>query len=393
MVTHDEEHSTRGRANLLRAALSGAMPQEEFSSERMYEALDLCIECKACKAECPSSVDMARIKFEFLANYYEVHSVPLPVRFFANIAFFSRLASGPLAPLINWSTDNTLVRWGLEKFMGIDRRRTLPKFAPVPFTTWFKNRKTKPAQTNQKQVVLFNDTFNTYNDPEIAIAATEVLEAAGFSVILPGHGCCGRPMMSKGLVNEAKANAAATVAKLAPYANRGLPIVGLEPSCVSALRDDYLALLPGSIEAKMVAEMALTFEEFIAKLADEPDFNLPFHTDVTHILLHGHCHQKALIGTEPAKKVLGLVGDCTVGEVDSGCCGMAGAFGYEAEHYDISLAMAERKLLPAIRQVDETSLVVAAGTSCRHQIMHGTGRTALHPAQVLQQALNGKRTN
>lgn len=393
MVTQDEEHSTRGRANLLRAALSGALPAEELASERMYGAMDLCIECKGCKAECPSSVDMAKIKFEFLARYYETKPVPPPIRFFANIALVNRLGSGFMAPLANWALRWGTLRWILEKAMGIDQRRTLPEFARTPFTRWFKDR-TPPATTGQeKPVVLFNDTFNTYNYPQVAIAATEVLEAAGYKVMLPGHWCCGRPMISKGLVDQARAAAASTVARLAPYARQNIPIVGLEPSCVSALIDDYLTLLPDNEEAKIVAKMAVTFEEFMASLADDPHSSFSIMPQARHILLHGHCHQKSLIGTAAAQKALSLLGDCQVTEVDSGCCGMAGAFGYEAEHYDISLAMAERKLLPAIREADEETIMVAAGVSCRQQIKHGTGRQAYHPAEVLHAALNGGKEN
>ena len=301
MVTRDEEHSTRGRANLLRSALSGALPNEELTSARMYEAMDLCIECKACKAECPSSVDMAKIKFQFLATYYETKPVPFQVRFFANIAFFNRLGS-MVAPLANWSLKNRLFRWLLEKAAGIDSRRSLPEFAATPFTSWFKNRAMSEAGETEKTVVLFNDTFNTYNYPQVSIAATEVLEAAGYRVVLPGHWCCGRPMISKGLVDQAKAAAASTVAKLAPFAKEGIPIIGLEPSCLSALIDDYLVLLPDSDDAKAVAKVAVTFEEFMASVADDPEASLPLTPQTSDILLHGHCHQKALIGTAAVKK-------------------------------------------------------------------------------------------
>ncbi|RME42088.1 MAG: FAD-binding oxidoreductase [Caldilineae bacterium] len=387
MVTREEEHSTRGRANLLRAAFSGALPPEEFTSPRMFDALDLCVECKACKAECPSSVDMAKIKTEFLAHYYEVHPIPLRARLFAHIATLSRLASGPLAPLANWTLRNGLIRRGMERWLGIDRRRPLPSFARQPFTAWFK-RHTPPADASErKTVVLFNDTFNTYNHPQVAIAAVEVLEAAGYGVVLPGHRCCGRPMISKGLVEAARAAAAQTIARLHPFARQGLPIIGLEPSCISALRDDYFALLPGDSRVAEVAAATRSFEEFIAAQADDPAFRLPLEDSPARILLHGHCHQKALIGTEAAHKTLHLLPNAQVTEVDSGCCGMAGAFGYEAEHHDISLAMAERRLLPAVRRAGDDTLLVAAGTSCRQQIWHGTHREALHPAQVLRRAL------
>jgi len=387
-VTRDEEYSTRGRANLLRAALSGELPPEELTGPRMFEAMDLCVECKSCKSECPSSVDMTKIKTEYLAHYYEANPLPLRSRLFGSIAALSELGSGALAPFVNGVVSNPLTRWGMSKFLAIDPRRQMPAFARVPFTTWFKRRSPNPSSDmRRKPVVLFSDTFHTYNYPEVAIAATEVLEVAGFRVILPGRHNCGRPMISKGLVKEAKKTAARAVASLIPYAKENIPIVGLEPSSVSALCDDYLFLLPNEPDVKRVAEMALTFEEFIADLADDPDFNLPLEAPSGKFLLHGHCHQKALIGADPAKRLLGLLSDSEIEEPDSGCCGMAGSFGYESEHYDISLKMAERHLAPAIRQADDDVVVVAAGVSCRQQIKHTTGKTALHPAQVLHRAL------
>ncbi len=384
MVTQEEEHSTRGRANLLRAALSGALPHEELTSKRMYEAMDLCIECKACKSECPSSVDMTKIKFEFLAQYYMKHGVPLRARLMADIAKFSRWNSGAIAPIVNAVMGNGLVRWLMEKTLGVSRHRQLPRFAREPFTTWFDNR--PKASGAKRKVVLFNDTFNTYNYPHISIAATEVLEAAGFEVILPGHWCCGRPMISKGLVDKARAAARDCVEKLAPFAEQGLPIVGLEPSCLLTLRDELLTLLPDEPRVKTIAEHSLLFEEFIAQLAEEGSLDLEFREAAEQVLLHGHCQQKALVGTGPSKQTLGAAG-CDVEEVDSGCCGMAGSFGYEAEHYSLSQAMGERKLLPAVRAAADSTTVVAAGVSCRQQIKHATGKQALHPAELLRNRL------
>lgn len=388
MVTREEEHSTRGRANLLRAAMSGRLPPQDFTGRRMYEALDLCIECKACKAECPSSVDMAKIKFEWLAHYYEDHGTPLRARLFGDIARLSRLSSGPLAPMANWGLQNGLARTLMEKTVGISRHRTLAPFAREPFTTWFRKHKAAHhSRYGLRPVVLFNDTFNTYNDPHIAIAATQLLEAGGYDVVLPGHKCCGRPMISKGLVEQARGAARHTVEKLAPFAEEGLPIIGLEPSCILTLRDEYLSLLPDDARARIVAAQALTLEEFLAQEADAGNLELEFRSDDRRLLLHGHCHQKALVGTAPTKRSLTLPPKYHVDEVDSGCCGMAGSFGYEAEHYDISLQMGERRLFPAVREAPDDTILVAPGTSCRHQIEHGAGRRAYHPAEVLRDAL------
>ena len=243
-----------------------------------------------------------------------------------------------------------------------------------------------PQASQKKKVVLFNDTFNTFNYPHVSIAATEVLEAAGFEVILPGHWCCGRPMISKGLVDKARAAAKDCIEKLSPFAEQGIPIVGLEPSCLLTLRDELLMLVPDDPRGPVIAKNAFLFEEFIAKLAEEGELDLKFKQAADKVLLHGHCQQKALAGTDTSKQTLGAAG-CEVEEVDSGCCGMAGSFGYEAEHYDISQAMGERRLLPAVREAGEATTIVAAGVSCRQQIKHGTGRQALHPAEVLREKL------
>ncbi len=388
MVTVDEEHSTRGRANLLRAALSGRLPRAELFGDRMFAALDLCVECKSCQSECPSSVDMAKIKTEFLAHYYETHPIPLRSRLFANFGALSRWAAGAPVPLINWGIRQRWVRMLMERRMGIDRRRALPPFARQSFVQWFKTRTDAPKPAEGRlPVVLLHDTVNTYNTPEVSIAATRVLEAAGYRVLLPGHKDVGRPAISKGLVGLAKSLAEDTLKRLEPFARDGIPIVGLEPSDVSALKDDYFSLLPGNPVVPLVAKATVTFEEFMATLADDPNFHLPVVCAPKKILLHGHCHQKALIGTDPAKKALSLLGDVDIQEVDAGCCGMAGSFGYETEHYDISMAMGERALLPAVRAADADCVIVAAGVSCQHQIETGTRRKALHPAQVLANAL------
>ncbi|MEZ4593885.1 MAG: FAD-linked oxidase C-terminal domain-containing protein [Chloroflexota bacterium] len=393
MATREEEHATRGRANALRAAMSGHLPKSEFTSERMYQVMELCVSCKACKAECPSSVDMAKIKTEFLAQYHDAHGTPLRDKLFANITPLSRLGSGPLAPLANWSLGNGLIRKGMERTLGISAKRSLPKFARQSFTDWFKNHtppvavETLHATSLQQQVVLFNDTFSTYNYPHIAIAATELLEAAGFEVVLPGVTDCGRPSFSKGLVAKARTIAKTVLDHLAPLAEQGLPIIFLEPSDLSALTDDYDSLLPNDPRVALVAAHCRSFEEFIAELADNGELNLNFTDEKRHLILHGHCHQKALIGTKPAHRALTLPPNYTLEEVDSSCCGMAGSFGYEAEHYDISLKMAERRLLPAMRAAAPETILVAPGVSCRQQIKHGANRQVLHPAEVLRAAL------
>lgn len=388
MVTREEEHSTRGRANALRNAMSGRLPTSELTSQRMYEVMDLCIGCKGCKAECPSSVDMAKIKTEFLAQYYEANGTPLRAKLFGNIATLSRFSSGVMAPLANFGTGNKLSRWFMDKYLGISKERTLPPFAATPFLRWFKkHQRAAHAPAPYRKVAFFHDTFINYNYPEVGIAAVELLEAAGFEVIMPGHRDDGRSFLSKGLVDDARKVARHTVSQLAPLARQGIPIVGVEPSTLLTLRDEYRHLLPKDPDMIVVAQHAYTFEEFIARLADKGELNLRFTDTPRKLLLHGHCHQKALIGTQPSHRVLTLPPNYTVEEVDSGCCGMAGSFGYEAEHYGVSMQMAERRLLTAVRTTTSDTLIVAAGVSCRQQIKHGSQRQALHPAQVLRQAL------
>jgi FAD/FMN-containing dehydrogenase/Fe-S oxidoreductase len=383
MATLDEEHSTRGRANALRAALSGRVPTSDFTGRRLYEVLDLCLECKACKAECPANVDMAKLKYEFLAHYYTANGLPLRNRLFGQIHHLARWGSA-LAPLSNWIARSAPHRWLLERVAGIDRRRPLPTFAATPFTTWFARH--RPDGIGERgTVVLFHDTFNTYQTPVVAIAATRVLEAAGYRVVLPDRRCCGRPMISKGMLGEARALAAYNVARLAEPARQGLPIVGLEPSCLLTLRDEYVDLLRTD-DARLVARQSLLLDEFLQREA-AAGRRLPFAAGRGRAaLLHGHCHQKALVGTGPTVAVLKAAG-YEVSEVDAGCCGMAGSFGFEVEHYALSLAIAGRRLVPAVKAAAPEVAVCAPGISCRQQIEHATGRHAQHPAELLAEAL------
>lgn len=386
MVTREEEHSTRGRANALRAAMSGEVPVEEFTGQRVYEVLDLCVQCKGCKTECPSNVDMAKLKTAWLSKYWEANEMPLRTKLFAHMPRLTRMLTGPLAASVNWVNERKATRKLMAKTLGISDRRKLPAFAVEPFTTWF--RKQKQLTSGRPQVVLFADTFNNYNHPETARAAAEFLDAIGFDVVVPGaKACCGRPLLSKGLVSEAQILALQTVERLHPYAAQGLPIVGLEPSCILTFRDEFLSLLPGDIRTREVAAVTRTFEEFVDELARDGRLDgVRWKAGARDVLLHGHCHQKAIVGTGPAERVLALPG-YTVTTVDSGCCGMAGSFGYEAEHYGVSIAMAERRLAPAVRAADEATIVAAPGVSCRSQIFDTTGRQALHPAEILRDAL------
>ncbi len=385
MVTREEMHSTRGRANALRAALSGKLPAEEFTSRQMFDVLDLCIECKACKAECPSSVDMAKIKFEFLVHYYRRHGIPLRAKVLGDLRPLHRLARFLSPALVNMALGNTVVRKVLEKSLGLTARRPLPSLARETFLHWFQNR--KPANNSADVVLFFHDCFTTYFDPEVARDAVLVLEAAGFKVELAGHQCCGRTMISKGLFEKARQAATETVEALYPKAAAGLPVVGVEPGCLLALKDDYAYLRLDPEKQKTLARQSFLFEDFMLEVLENQPKRLALHPAADPILLHGHCHQKALIGTQAAKRVLSLCSRGGVEEIDSGCCGMAGSFGYEKEHYELSIAMGERRLFPAVREAGTNARIAAPGFSCRSQIQHGTQRRALHPAQILFAAL------
>jgi FAD/FMN-containing dehydrogenase/Fe-S oxidoreductase len=383
MATKDEEHSTRGRANALRAVLSGRLPAAEFTGQRLHDVMDLCLECKGCKAECPSNVDMAKLKYEFLYHYHQANGLPLRNRMFGRVAKINAL--GSRAPrLANAVNALAPVRWLLEKTVGIDRRRPLPPLATETFEDWFR-RRTPPATAPRGEVVLFHDTFVTYNTPEIGQAAVRLLEGGGHRVVLVDRKCCGRPLISKGMLDEAREHAAYNVARLAPYARRGVAIVGLEPSCLLTLRDEWVDLLRTD-DARLVGAQSALLEQFL--LAErERGLTLRFATGHgRRVLLHGHCHQKAMVGTASTVAALRWAG-YAVEEVDSGCCGMAGSFGFEREHYDISVALGNRRLAPAVKAADPHTLVVAPGISCRQQIEHLAGRRAKHPAEALAEAI------
>jgi Fe-S oxidoreductase len=386
MRTLDEEHSTRGRANALRNVISGRVPQQEFTGKRLYEVMDLCLECKACKAECPSNVDMAKLKYEFLDHYHRANGLPLRNRMFGGIETLNRIGSS-LAPLSNWLANAGLNRWLMDIVVGIDRRRPLPQFAGETFEIWFGNHKTE-GDGSKGEVVLFHDTFNNFNTPHVTIAATRFLERSNYRVLLVHKKCCGRPMISKGMLGQAKENAAWNIEKLALHAEKGTPIVGLEPSCLLTLRDEYPEFIR-TTAAKTVAQKSFLLEEFVAREQQEGRLTLNPTGIGKKVLLHGHCHQKALVGTAPTVEMLKAAG-YEVSEVDSGCCGMAGSFGFEKEHYDLSTKIGNRRLAPAVKAAAADVEIVAPGISCRQQIEHLAGRKAKHPAELLWEAMSSE---
>jgi FAD/FMN-containing dehydrogenase/Fe-S oxidoreductase len=380
-ATGDEAQSTRGRANALRSALAGDLPMD---GDELHEVLDWCIECKGCKAECPSNVDMAALRSEALHHRHGTLGVPLRSRLFANIHRINAVGSA-LAPLANAAASSPLARW-MNGLLGIAPQRTLPPFAATTLESWMASRPPARKTPQRPAVRLFADCFANHNYPHIGRAAVEVLEAAGCNVSLAPRVCCGRPMISKGLLGDAKRHAARLLRTLSPET----PLVVLEPSCLSVFRDELPLLTPKNrrADAEQLGRAAVSLEQFLLDAGLMG--GLPWRTDAAprKWLVHGHCHQKAINAVTPMMSALRSVPDSAAALIDSGCCGMAGSFGYEAEHYEMSLRIGEMRLLPAVRSAPPDTLIVAPGTSCRQQIAHGTGRTAVHPAEALRACLD-----
>lgn len=399
-VTRDEQHLTRGRANTLRLAISGQLGPDAFTSEALHDTMDLCVGCKGCKRDCPTGVDMARMKVEFLAHYKARHGHTLKDRLVAHLPRYAATASR-MPWLLNLRNRLPVLRHLGEKLLGLSARRSLPAwrsdtFWRAPEATAFLDREQALARAaaGERVAVLFVDTFNGTFESENALAAARVLQAAGYALHTAsktskeggGHHCCGRTYLATGMVEQAKASAGALIAALAPLARAGIPIVGLEPSCLLTLRDEALVMGLGE-PAQAVAAQALLFEEFIAREVKAGRFALPLRAAQAPILVHGHCHQKAFGAVSPILDVLRLIPGAEPELIESSCCGMAGSFGYEASHHQVSMDMAEAALLPAIRQRPE-AIVVADGTSCRHQIADGTARQAVHVALLLESLLH-----
>jgi FAD/FMN-containing dehydrogenase/Fe-S oxidoreductase len=391
-ATHDEKDSTRGRANLLRLAITGQLGLEGFTDPAVHEVLDLCLECKACKSECPTNVDMARLKSEFLHQYHQKHGTPWRNQVFGHVATVGRLGSA-LAPLSNWMVQSGLSRWLNERLLRIDRRRMPPSFARPSLVRRFSSLPwNESPDRSRPSVLLFPDTFANYFQPEVGAATIEVLERAGCAVTLgpPGLRCCGRPFISNGLLDRAVANARHNVDRLHGWANQGGTIITCEPSCILTIRDDYPALLKGEWRPKSetVARVCLTFEEYLASiLAADSRGKLAWKSGPQKIVVQPHCHQRSLVGIAPLIALLRSIPGSQVVDLDGGCCGMAGSFGYETEHYEISRQVGENRLFPALRDEAPVTVAVAPGFSCRLQIEHFTGRQAVHPAELLQSCL------
>ena len=381
MVTREEEHSTRGRARLLFEMLQSDPLKSNWRSESVKEALDLCLACKGCKGDCPVNVDMATYKAEFLSHYYQGRLRRRSSYTMGLIYWWARVASR-MPGIANFFTHAPLFNNVAKLMAGVAPQREMPVFAPQPFKEWFHKRGSR--NTGRPRVILWPDTFNNYLHPETAKAAVEVLEAAGYHVEIPEQSlCCGRPLYDHGMLATAKWLLRQILETLAPQIAEGVPIVGLEPSCVAVFRDELLNFFPNDENAGRLSKQTFLLSEFLATKV--PDFHPPkLHRKA---LVHGHCHQKAIMRMKADEEVLKKLGlDFEI--LDSGCCGMAGAFGFEKEHYDVSIKCGERVLLPAVRSAASDTLIIANGFSCQEQIAQTTERRALHLAQVIQMAMH-----
>jgi Fe-S oxidoreductase len=407
-ATLDEKDSTRGRANALRLALSGephlggevlgwrgseigapprrltTSPASSLRERWVHEVLDLCLMCKACKAECPSNVDMAKLKAEFLQAYYQDRTRPLGHWLMAHVHLLNRFGSrfAPLSNLMQWLWPT---RWLLEKMAGIDRRRSLPVFRRRHFRRWYARWRARNPKRGSRRVALLDDCFTTFNEPKVGKAAVRVLEAAGCEIELTGLTCCARPMISKGFLKEARALVQAQAPALAKRVGDGTPLLGVEPSCLLTLTDEWPELSPGP-DTQRIAAAAELAEHWLVKQVNAGDCSLSLRPRAERSVLHGHCHQRALVGAEATAQALRLIPDLDVTVLDAGCCGMAGSFGFEREHYELSVKIASLALLPALAAAQDAT-ILAPGTSCRHQIRDLTHRRALHPLEMIAEQL------
>lgn len=392
MASRNENSTTRARANILREFLTRSDRKNPFSHKEIYEVMDLCLSCKGCKSECPSNVDIARYKSEFLQHYYDEHGVPLRALAVANITRLNRL--GSIAPgIYNFMVSNAAISGLMKRTLGMADERNLPKLSLQPLSSWIKNYSQPVAENAQNKVHLFIDEFTDYNDAHVGIAAIKLLNSLGYRVLFTPHRESGRTFLSKGLVRKAKECAIENVVIFKDNVSEDVPLVGIEPSAILSFRDEYPDLVGPELKdtALKLSKNCLMFDEFFMREVKTGHIQREHFTkSKTGIKLHGHCHQKALSTTGPTKEMLSFPENYTVEEIPSGCCGMAGAFGYEKEHYELSMNAGELVLFPAIRKAGAEVIIAAPGTSCRHQIQDGTGREALHPVEVIWGAVDGR---
>lgn len=381
IATRNERDSTRARANILRNILNGELDIHELYSDEVKDVFDLCIMCKACKSECPSKVDAAKMKMEYLAHYHKRNGYSLRDKLFANIHSASSYGSY-LPGFVN--TINSLVTNYISEKVGISSQRKLPELSKTKFTDLFRNNRVNA--TEKKKILYFHDTWTSYYYPRIGISAVNILRQAGCHVeIETKRQCCGRPMLSKGFIEKAKRNAEINVNLLRPYIEKGYIVVGTEPSCILTFRDEYLYLLPGNDNAKMLSENSFLLEEYLSKSLMDKSLYLEWKSDVLNVLIHGHCHQRSIIGKNSYLDILKLSG-CNVRDTNAGCCGMAGSFGFESEHYDISKKIGEDRLFPEIRNSNH-EVIGVTGVSCYQQIEHFTDKKPKHIAEIISERI------
>jgi Fe-S oxidoreductase len=392
MATRNEKDTTRARANILREILTHSTKENPFDSEQIKEVMDLCLSCKGCKSECPSNVDIGKMKAEFLQHYYDANGVPFRTKLIANFTKSSRLAS-KFPSLYNFVVKNSFTAGIFKSLAGFAPKRSLPTLHKQTLRAWFDKNRQKTQGKRHKtsgKVILFCDEFTNYNDTEIGIKTVELLEALGYEVQMPVCEESGRTYLSKGLLREAKKLAHKNIEIFKNLVSENAVLVGIEPSAILSFRDEYLDLADEKhkADAEKIAKHTYLLDEFLANEIDKGNIRAEQFTEEKKILkLHGHCHQKALSNLVYTKKVLSLPKNYQMHLIRSGCCGMAGSFGYEKEHYEVSMKVGELILFPEVRKADENTIVVASGTSCRHQIKDGTGRTSYHLAEVMWQAL------
>jgi Fe-S oxidoreductase len=387
MATHDEEKSTRGRANILREFLTRSEKVNRFDHKEIFEVMDLCISCKACKSECPSNVDMAKFKAEFLHHYYRSHRIPLRTLLIGWLPRLNRFGM-LLRPVTNFITGTKLFK----SVIGIARERELPSLSWVTMRRWMSAGKSSSvsAVDSKGKVFLFADEFTNYNESDIGVKTILLLERLGYEVVIPASAESGRTFLSKGLLGAARRVAEKNVRMLSDVVSAESPLIGIEPSAILSFRDEYPEIVGEDIRQMAVdlAANAMLLEEFICRELDKGNITpASFTLNEMKIMLHGHCQQKALASTVPTKRMLSIPANYTISEIPSGCCGMAGSFGFEKEHYELSMKIGELVLFPEVRRADPDTLIAAPGTSCRQQIADGTGRKAFHPVEILYDAL------
>jgi len=394
MATRNEKDTTRARANILREFLTNSNKLNRFDHKEIYEVMDLCLSCKGCKSECPSNVDVAKLKAEFLQQYYDANGVPFRSKLIANFTNSAKLAA--LMPgMYNFVMKNKSTSNVIKKLSGFAKDRSMPTVYKTTLRSWHKKYKQQKKKSSQRstvngQLFFFCDEFTNYNDTEIGIKAILLLEKLGYEVIIPEHEESGRTWLSKGFVRDAKKIVNRNIVLLKDLVEEHKPLIGVEPSAILTFRDEYVDLADDDLfdAAKKLSKNVFTIDEFIANEIDKGNINArQFGTEKRNITLHGHCQQKALSSVAPTVKILSLPENYSVQTIPSGCCGMAGSFGYEKEHFDISMKIGELVLFPTVRKQTEDIIIAAPGTSCRHQIKDGTGRVAKHPVEILYEAL------